>query len=139
MTDFGDESLSGSEEPNIMGQSRQGLWSWNNLWSSNNLVPVLMLALPGPFLLAVMMLVKPEYGMTLFKNPIGLKMLAFATVQQLIGMVVHISWKQVDKKAPRWLSTLIVIGVVIFFYLGFMFVVVVGPAAIAIYERLPRK
>jgi hypothetical protein len=66
-------------------------------------------------------------------------MLAFATVKQLIGMAVHISWKLVDKKAPRWLSTLIVIGVVIFFYLGFMFVVVVGPAAIAIYERLPQK
>ena len=120
-------------DPNPVSHGRQALWSWRDL------TPVLLLALPGPILIAVMMLVKPDYELILFQNPIGMKMLAFASMQQVTGMVVHICWSLFGKKAPRWLSALIVVGVVVFFYLGSIFVVVVGPAAIAIYERMPRR
>src|SRR5438132_7637896 len=134
MTDFGDGSKLDPEEPNFVGKSREAHWPWKDL------VPIFLMALTGPVLLPVMMLIKPDYEMVLFQNPIGLKMLGFAIVQQLVGMAAHISWTLFGSpKAPRWLSALIAILVVVFFYLGFMFTIVVGPAAIAIYQRMPRQ
>jgi tetratricopeptide (TPR) repeat protein len=80
---------------------------------------------------------KPEYAQMLFTNPIGMRMLAYALAMQLMGMLVHILWTVLcSKKAPKFLSVLVCIGVVVFCYVPFMSTILVGPAAVAIYERL---
>src|SRR5438034_1540884 len=86
MTDLGDENKLGSDNANIVGERQQSVWTWKDL------APVLLLALVGPVFVPVMMLIKPDYEMVLFQNPMGLKMLGFAIVQQLVGMAAHSSW-----------------------------------------------
>jgi len=54
-----------------------------------------------------------------------------------MGMGVHFSFRLLNnQKDRRFLSGFIYIGVVVLFYLPVMFIVLVGPAAIAIYERV---
>jgi hypothetical protein len=129
-----DEGNRRAGEPKLIceGQRKSSLWI--------DLLPVLLMAFTGPVLLAVMFYIKPDYVSILFTNPIGLKMLVFAAAMQLIGTVAHIWWTvQGSHKAPRSVSILISLALVFCCYLPFMFTVVVGPAAVAIHERLPNR
>jgi hypothetical protein len=134
MTEPGEQNESGSGESNLVSEGRPDLWTWKDF------LLFLLLGLPGSILVPVMILAKPDYEMMLFESQTGLRMLGFAIVQQVLGMAIHISWTLVGgKKASGWLSALIAVLLVLLFYLPFIFVVVVGPAAVAIYERLLRK
>ncbi len=129
MTDLGYESNSGSDRPNIVpGKPALSLLR-------DALTPIM--ALLGPILFVVMILMKPAYEMSLLRTSTGVKMLAFAVALQFMGMGVHFSFRLLNnQKDRRFLSGFIYIGVVVLFYLPVMFIVLVGPAAIAIYERV---
>lgn len=134
MTNKGDLNKNGADQPNPAGEKQQLSSSWNEL------APVLVTALPLPIVFVVMWLRKPDYTEVLFTNSTGVRMLGLAVASQLIGMVVHFFWALLgSKKAPRWLSVLMIVGVFFFFYLPGIFTVLVGPAAIAIHERLIHK
>src|SRR5262245_40939286 len=101
-------------------------------------IAALVMALASPIVFVIMWFSKPDYVEMLFTSSTGLRMLIYATVGQFIGMVVHFSWTFICcKKAHRCLTVLIAGLVFFMFYLPALFTVVVGPAAIAIYERLP--
>lgn len=132
MTDLGDENQSGSDEPNLVGKE-PALSLWSGALTG-------LMALLGPVLFVVMILLKPAYEMSLLRTSSGMKMLAFAVALQFMGMAVHFSCRVlINRKRAGFLCGLVYIGMFVLFYFPVIFIVLVGPAAIAIYERMLSK
>jgi len=118
-------------------------------WTRGQLAVVALEALAVLGLLFVMYLLNHDYTILLWRSPMGLRMLIIAVLLLLVNFAVFLGlclWfnyampakddtKRGRRTVAHWVLGLLLL---LFFYLPIVFVILIGPAAIAIQENLTR-